>query len=91
MTKFKARSSAAKAIAHTAYKYQLRDFLIGAQMLFVAFGALVLVPILAGLDPNLALLTSGIGTLCYELLTRLSKIWNKFLSFLRPKLSHASA
>ena len=70
MTNLKARSSTAKAIAHsTAYKFQLRDFLIGAQMLFVAFGALVLVPILAELDPNVALLTSGIGTLCFQLVT----------------------
>jgi uracil permease len=38
-------------------------------MLFVAFGALVLVPILAGLNPNVALLTSGIGTLCFQAVT----------------------
>ena len=53
----------------TAYKFRLQDFLIGVQMLFVAFGALVLVPILAGLDPNIALFTSGIGTLCFQLVT----------------------
>lgn len=34
----------------------------GAQMLFVAFGALVLVPLLTGLDPNVALFGAGIGT-----------------------------
>lgn len=55
--------------ALTVYKFRLRDFLIGVQMLFVAFGALVLVPILAGLDPNVALFTSGIGTLCFQLVT----------------------
>ena len=44
--------------------------LIGLQMLFVAFGALVLVPILTGLDPNVALFTAGIGTLLFQLLTR---------------------
>lgn len=53
----------------TAYKFRLQDFLIGAQMLAIAFGALVLVPILAGLDPNVALFTSGIGTLCFQLVT----------------------
>ena len=53
----------------TAYQFRLRDFLLGAQMLFVAFGALVLVPILAGLDPNVALFTSGVGTLCFQLVT----------------------
>ena len=57
------------AIALTTYQFRLRDFLLGAQMLFVAFGALVLVPILAGLDPNVALFTSGVGTLCFQLVT----------------------
>jgi uracil permease len=55
--------------ATTAYHFRLRDILLGAQMLFVAFGALVLVPILAGLNPNVALLTSGIGTLCFQAVT----------------------
>ncbi len=44
--------------------------LLGAQMLFVAFGALVLVPILTGLDPNVALFTAGIGTLIFQLVTK---------------------
>lgn len=71
MIKFKARSSPANQASTdcSAYKFQMRDFLVGAQMLFVAFGALVLVPILAGLDPNVALLTSGVGTLCFQLVT----------------------
>ena len=42
---------------------------VGLQMLFVAFGALVLVPLITGLDPNPALLTSGIGTLLFQLCT----------------------
>ncbi len=70
MTKYQNRQVEAKASAlSTAYKFRLRDFLIGAQMLFVAFGALVLVPILAGLDPNVALFTSGVGTLCFQVVT----------------------
>ncbi|NKB77017.1 MAG: uracil permease [Gammaproteobacteria bacterium] len=44
--------------------------LVGLQMLFVAFGALVLVPILTGLDPNVALFTAGLGTLIFQLVTR---------------------
>lgn len=39
-------------------------------MLFVAFGALVLVPLLTGLDPNVALFTAGIGTLLFQLVTK---------------------
>lgn len=51
--------------------YHLRpgQALIGAQMLFVAFGALVLVPLLTGLDPNVALFTAGLGTLLFQLVT----------------------
>ena len=56
-------------VSLTTYRFRLQDFLLGAQMLFVAFGALVLVPILAGLDPNVALFTSGLGTLCFQLVT----------------------
>ena len=54
----------------TQYRFRLGDSLLGAQMLFVAFGALVLVPILTGLDPNVALFTAGIGTLVFQLITR---------------------
>lgn len=46
------------------------NIITGAQMLFVAFGALVLVPILTGLNPNVALFTAGVGTLIFQLLTR---------------------
>ena len=58
-----------KSLVSTAYKFRLADFLVGAQMLFVAFGALVLVPILTGLNPSVALFTSGLGTLCFQLIT----------------------
>lgn len=43
---------------------------VGLQMLFVAFGALVLMPLITGLDPNTALLTAGIGTLIFQLCTK---------------------
>ena len=46
-----------------------KTVVIGAQMLFVAFGALVLVPLLTGLDPNVALFTAGAGTLIFQLVT----------------------
>ena len=49
-----------------------RQVLIGGQMLFVAFGALVLVPILTGLDLNVAFFTAGVGTLIFQLVTRRS-------------------
>ena len=43
---------------------------IGVQFLFVAFGSTVLVPLLVGLDPSTALLTAGIGTLIFHLVTK---------------------
>jgi uracil permease len=54
----------------TDYRFTLRGSLLGAQMLFVAFGALVLVPLLTGLDPNVALFTAGLGTLIFQQITR---------------------
>ena len=47
-----------------------RQVLAGAQMLFVAFGALVLMPLITGMDPNVALFTAGLGTLLFQLITR---------------------
>jgi uracil permease len=52
------------------YELRVRDFPVGAQMLFVAFGALVLVPLLTGLNPNVALFCAGLGTLIYQVLTK---------------------
>ena len=46
-----------------------RQAISGAQILFVAFGALVLVPLLTGLNPSLALLGAGVGTLLFQLVT----------------------
>ena len=71
----------------TDYNFRLKDGIIGLQFLFVAFGALVLVPILTGLDPNVALFTAGLGTLLFQLTTR-EKIPPIFLassfSFIAP-------
>ncbi|MDO6501271.1 solute carrier family 23 protein, partial [Photobacterium sanguinicancri] len=50
----------------------MMQVLRGAQMLFVAFGALVLVPLLTGLDPNFALFGAGIGTLLLQVITKRS-------------------
>ncbi|TVO67569.1 uracil-xanthine permease family protein [Denitromonas ohlonensis] len=46
-----------------------RQAIAGAQILFVAFGALVLVPLLTGLNPSLALLGAGVGTLLFQAVT----------------------
>ena len=54
----------------TEYNFRPKDALLGAQMLFVAFGALVLVPLLTGLDANVALFTAGAGTLVFQVITK---------------------
>lgn len=54
----------------TDYKLRARDIILGAQMLFVALGALVLVPLLTGLNPNVALFTAGVGTLLFQIVTK---------------------
>ncbi len=47
-----------------------KNTVLGVQFLFVAFGATVLVPLLVGIDPAVALFTAGIGTLLFHLITR---------------------
>lgn len=54
----------------STYNFRLKDALLGGQMLFVAFGALVLVPLLTGLNPNVALFTAGVGTLLFQVITK---------------------
>lgn len=43
---------------------------LSLQHLFAMFGATILVPLLTGLQPGVALLTSGLGTLAYLIITR---------------------
>lgn len=48
----------------------LQWFGLSLQHLFTMFGATVLVPILVGLNPGIALVTSGLGTLLYIAVTK---------------------
>lgn len=57
------------AASETTYRFNALGSVLGVQMLCVAFGALVLVPLLTGLDPNVALFTAGAGTLLFQLIT----------------------
>ncbi|WP_188205744.1 uracil-xanthine permease family protein [Alkalibacillus aidingensis] len=45
-------------------------FLLSLQHLFAMFGATILVPYLVDMPPNVALVTSGLGTLAYLIITR---------------------
>lgn len=48
----------------------VKSSVLGVQFLFVAFGATVLVPLLVGIDPAVALFTAGVGTLIFHLITK---------------------
>ena len=50
--------------------HPVQKTIVGAQFLFVAFGATVLVPLLVGLDPSVALFTAGVGTLIFHAVTK---------------------
>lgn len=51
-------------------KFTGKNFLLGIQHLFAMFGATVLVPAITGLNPAVALITAGVGTLVFHLCTR---------------------
>lgn len=53
-----------------ANQFTPRNMVLGVQFLFVAFGATVLVPLLVGIDPAVALFTAGVGTLLFHLITK---------------------
>lgn len=58
---------------------------LGIQHMMSMFGSTVLVPLLTGLDPNIAILCSGIGTIVYLLLTK-----NKIPSYLGSSFAFIS-
>ncbi len=58
---------------------------LGIQHMMSMFGSTVLVPVLTGLSPNVAIMCSGIGTICYLLVTR-----NKIPSYLGSSFAFIS-
>ncbi len=63
------------AMSHRVYQVSerppLREWIpLSFQHVFAMFGATILVPILVGLNPSIALFTSGIGTLLYIVVTK---------------------
>lgn len=49
----------------------LKTLPLSLQHLFAMVGATILVPILVGLSPTVALFTSGVGTIIYILVTKI--------------------
>lgn len=51
-------------------KAKVQEWILSIQHLFAMFGATVLVPILVGINPSIAILTAGIGTLIFHFCTK---------------------
>lgn len=49
---------------------RLKDYLLSIQHLFAMFGATVLVPLLTGMNPSVALFTAGLGTILFHICTK---------------------
>lgn len=47
-----------------------KDYLLSIQHMFAMFGATILVPLITGMNPSLALVSAGIGTLLFHLCTK---------------------
>ena len=47
-------------------EFGIKEVFGGLQIIFVAFGSLVLVPLLTGLDPAIALFTAGVAHLSFR-------------------------
>jgi uracil permease len=64
-------------------------FGLSIQHLFAMFGSTVLVPILVGLNPGIALFSSGVGTLLYILITnrKIPAYMGSSFSFIVPMLA----
>lgn len=64
-------------------------FTLSLQHLFAMFGATVLVPFLVGLSPGIALISSGLGTLSYLLITkgRIPAYLGSSFAFITPIIS----
>lgn len=69
MTQFTGSISSKKE-AEKGIKDSLFKLVLALQHLIAMFGATVLVPILTGLDPSVALFSAGIGTLIFHLCTK---------------------
>ena len=50
-------------------EFGAKEYLLGVQHLLAMFGSTVLVPLITGISPAVALFTAGVGTLVFHLLT----------------------
>ena len=49
---------------------KVKEYILSVQHLFAMFGATIIVPLLVGINPCIAIMTAGIGTLIFQLCTK---------------------
>lgn len=74
------------------FKKGMKDWILSIQHLFAMFGATVLVPLLVGINPSVAILTAGIGTLIFHLCTKgkVPAFLGSSFAFIAPIISVSS-
>ena len=74
------------------FKKGIKDWILSIQHLFAMFGATVLVPLLVGINPSVAILTAGIGTLIFHLCTKgkVPAFLGSSFAFIAPIISVSS-
>ena len=74
------------------FKKGMKDWILSIQHLFACFGATVLVPLLVGINPSVAILTAGIGTLIFHLCTKgkVPAFLGSSFAFIAPIISVSS-
>lgn len=55
--------------SNSGRRFTAKEYLLSVQHLFAMFGATILVPLITGLNPSLALFSAGVGTLIFHLCT----------------------
>ena len=74
------------------FKKGMKEWILSIQHLFAMFGATVLVPLLVGINPSVAILTAGIGTLIFHLCTKgkVPAFLGSSFAFIAPIISVSS-
>ena len=74
------------------FRKNVRDWVLSIQHLLACFGATVLVPLLVGLNPSIAIFTAGLGTLIFHLSTKgkVPAFLGSSFAFISPIIAVAS-
>lgn len=74
------------------FRKEVKDWILSVQHLMAMFGATVLVPLLVGINPSIAILTAGIGTLIFHLCTKgkVPAFLGSSFAFISPIISVSS-